>query len=350
MLVVGGGTAGHVIPAKPLIERLRQENVDVLFVGSHSGLEEKLVADLDIAFASITTGKLRRYISFENVVDMFRVLIGIVQSIRVVRRFKPNVVFSKGGYVAFPIVVASWLCGIPVVAHESDMTPGLSNRLSLPFVRTLCVNFSETRVNAKRVVVTGTPMRGSLLHGDRNRGRSILGTSPDDPIVLVVGGSLGAESINRVVRDSLSELQGKFFVVHVCGRGNIEESLMHEPKYRQYEFVDTDWGDLLATADIVVSRAGANSLYELLSLRKPHVLVPLSRKASRGDQIENASMSANQGWSLVIQEEILDSTSLTNSLDQLWGEREYWRQKLDEFPVMDSVALIHTELKNALNA
>ena len=350
VLVVGGGTAGHVIPAKPVIERLMRESISVMFVGTKSGLEKRLIDDLDVIFQSITTGKLRRYLSFENVVDMFRVLTGILQSILIVRRFNPDVVFSKGGYVAFPIVVAAWVCRVPVVAHESDLTPGLANRLCLPFVRTLCVNFTQTRVHAKKVVVTGTPLRASLLKGDAVEGRLLLEVPEGMPLVVVVGGSLGAESINRTIRDSLLKLRDGYFVAHVCGEGKTDSNFLDEPCYRQFEYIDSEWGNVLAAADVVVSRAGANSLYELLALRKPHVLIPLSRKASRGDQIENADMSALQGWSLVIQDDELNSDRMVGAIEQLWGERHEWQRKLSSFDVIDSVGAIYGQLVDTIRA
>ena len=343
IVVTGGGTAGHVIPSVPIIERLLEDGLDVSFIGSDSGLEERLVANLDVTFYSITTGKLRRYFSLENILDVFRVFIGIAQAFTLLRRLKPVVAFSKGGYVAFPVVFAAWLCRIPVVAHESDLTPGLANRLCLPFVKTLCLNFPETKVRSSHVLVTGTAVRANLLNGNADRGRDWLGVSPAQRILVVVGGSTGAQAINSTVRDSIDALCARFFVVHVCGPDQIDASF-EQPNYQQYEFIADEWGDVLAAADLVISRSGANALYELLTLRKLNILIPLSRRASRGDQIENAEMAELRRWSLVVPEETLNRDSLIHAVDFIERDRDYWRANLQSFEVRDSVTLIYEEL------
>ena len=343
VVVTGGGTAGHVVPAIPVIERLLEDDIRISFVGSKSGLEERLLESIRVDFHAITTGKLRRYFSVENLLDFFRVFVGIAQAFNLLRKLKPMVVFSKGGYVAFPVVVGAWLNRIPVVAHESDVTPGLANRLSLPFIRSLCLNFPNKQIRAKRVLMTGTPLREHLMNGDAGRGRVFLGVGSDLPILLVVGGSLGAQSINDAVRDVVTGLTQQFFVVHVCGPGNVLVELSNS-RYRQFEYINEEWGDVLAAADLVVSRAGANALFELLALRKTNLLIPLSRKASRGDQIENAVMAESHGWSLVLWEENLNPASLMAAIEFIQRDPDYWRKNLNEFQVPDSVNLIYEEL------
>ena len=347
VVVTGGGTAGHVIPAKPVIQRLLAQGARVTFIGSKSGLEEQLVADLAVTFRSITTGKLRRYLSFQNVLDLFRVPIGILQAIALVLRIKPDVIFSKGGYVAFPVVVAAWILRKPVVSHESDLTAGLANRLAIPFSHTVCVNFPATRIRARRVVITGTPIRDSLLNGNADLGRKFLKIDHHLPSLLVVGGSLGAEHVNAVVRESLTDLCTGFQVIHVCGPGKLNPQHQNIDGYVQFEYIDEQWGDVLAAADFVISRAGANSLYELLVLRKPHLLIPLPRSASRGDQLENAEMAKNEGWSEVIFEEDLEPQLLCDMVMRLYQNRSNWQQKLSQFERPDSVALIEEVLTKA---
>ena len=347
VVVTGGGTAGHVIPAKPVIQRLIARGTKVTFIGSKSGLEERLVADLAITFQAITTGKLRRYLSFQNFVDLFRVPIGILQAIALVFRIKPDVVFSKGGYVAFPVVVAAWILRKPVVSHESDLTAGLANRLAIPFTHTVCVNFPATRIRARQVMVTGTPIRESLLNGNAERGREFLKVDHHLPVLLVVGGSLGAEQVNAVVREALTDLCTGFKVVHVCGPGKLSTQYQKVDGYAQFEYIDEQWGDVLAAADFVISRAGANSLYELLALRKPHLLIPLPRSASRGDQLENAEMAKKEGWSEVIFEEDLEPQLLCDTVMRMYQNRARWQQKLSGFERPDSVDLIETVLSNA---
>ncbi len=343
IVVTGGGTAGHVIPSIPIIQRLLDDGLEVSFVGSTSGLEELLIEGLDIPFYGITTGKLRRYFSLENLVDAFRVFKGISQAFQLMRRIKPVVVFSKGGYVAFPVVFAAWLNRIPVVAHESDLTPGLANRLCLPFIKSLCLNFPETSVRSRNVLVTGTAVRPDLLNGDAERGRTWLDVPSDSRILVVVGGSLGAAAINAVVRESLARLCEAYFVVHVCGANQIDNTY-DRPNYAQYEYVSEEWGDVLAAADLVISRSGANALYELLALKKINILIPLSRRASRGDQIENATMAERRGWSFVVPEETLSSVSLLNAVEFVERDRDYWLTNLQTFEVRDSVTLIYEEL------
>lgn len=347
MLFTGGGTAGHVIPAIPVMRALRASGVEIGFVGSRSGLEEDLLREEDLQYFGIASGKLRRYFSLENLVDAFRVLLGIFNACVVVARFRPDAVFSKGGFVSFPVVLAAWLWRVPVIAHESDLTPGLANRLALPFIRCLCVNFPVTESSLSgrfkgRIVHTGTPVRPVLLDGDGARGRQWLNIAEGEPILLVTGGSLGADALNTVVREALGELTGEWQVVHVCGPGKL--SAERNERYQQFEYVREQWGDVLAAADLVVSRAGANTLYELLALRKPNLLVPLSQKASRGDQIENADYARELGYSEVIAEEALTSETLVRSVADLRPKLAEITRRLEGFQVPDSVALLAAEI------
>ncbi len=346
VVVTGGGSAGHVVPALPVIERLLELGSEVHFVGSTSGLEERLVAPIGVVYHAIATGKLRRYFSFANLLDALRIPLGVWQAWRLVRRLRPEVVFSKGGFVSFPVVLGAWLNRIPVVAHESDLTPGLANRLAQPFVQSLCVNFAQTAARVRRLVATGTPIRRTLLEGDAERGRSLLGVAADRPVLLVVGGSLGAAKLNETVRAALEELLEHHAVVHICGAGKLEPGL-NKPGYVQREYVDDGWGDIIAAADLVVSRAGANALCEWLALSKPHLLVPLPRTASRGDQIENAAFAERQGWSLVLPEHELSATTLISAIARLAARSGDIRRRLQAFDARASVDLIVDELVRA---
>ncbi|MDE0442173.1 MAG: undecaprenyldiphospho-muramoylpentapeptide beta-N-acetylglucosaminyltransferase [Gammaproteobacteria bacterium] len=345
--ITGGGTAGHVVPGLPVAEALLEAGSSVHFVGSTNGPEGRLVAPLGIPFHGIQAGKLRRYFSFENFVDALRIPLGIVQAWRLLGRIRPAVVFSKGGFVSFPVVVGAWLNGIPVVAHESDLTPGLANRLAQRFTTTLCVNFEGTRTSHARVVVTGTPLRRELLRGNAARGRQRLGIDAERPVLLVVGGSLGAARLNEVLRAALDELLVEYDVVHICGAGKIDESLGALRGYTQREYVSDEWGDIIAAADIVLSRAGANALYEWLALGKPHILVPLPRAASRGDQIENAAYAESRGWSLVLTEDALNSETLVAGVAKLAALSGEFRRRMQAFRRHDSTSLIIDELAKA---
>ncbi len=347
LVVTGGGTAGHVVPALPVMQAFIDRGVQVDFIGSGIELERTLVAPLAVTYHRIAAGKLRRYFSLENLLDAFRVLLGIVQALVLIRRLRPDVVFSKGGFVSFPVVFAAWCWRIPVVAHESDLTPGLANRLALPFVRTLCVNFPATRPPRfpGDVIYTGTPVRPALLDGEADRGRALIGAGGEKPVLVVTGGSLGAEAINSVVRKALPELVRRAVIVHVCGPGRVVP--VELPDYHPFEYVRDEWGDLLAAATAVVSRAGANSLYELLCLRKPNLLIPLSRKASRGDQIENAAWAEAEGFSHVLQEDVLSVETLVAAVDEILAETETESGKIAGFQPPDSVGLIVTAIERA---
>ena len=344
LLVVGGGSAGHVIPALPVIAAMQQAGATVTYVGTHSGLEEELVAKTGVTFHGISAGKLRRYFSWQNFTVVFRIVVGVVQAFILIGRCKPDVVFSKGGFVSFPIAFASWLRRVPVVAHESDLTPGLANRLVLPFVDTLCVSFAQTKVASARtrVVHTGTPLRSAILAGDADRGRQLLGIDDSRPLLIVTGGSLGADALNVAVRNALPELTKRFVVVHVVGPGKL--AAVEVADYLQFEYVDDGWGDMLAAADVVLSRAGANALFELLALRKLNLLVPLSTRASRGDQVANAAYAETHGYSAVLVEDKLNEESLTAALEELLLNSQKYNDALATFAVPDATAAITAEL------
>lgn len=323
VLFTGGGSAGHVVPSLPLIGHFAAAGSKISYVGSAEGPERGLVAPLGVPFYAIRSGKLRRYWSWRNVADLWWILVGILQAIVLIGRLRPSIVFSKGGYAAFPVVVGAWVWRVPIVAHESDLTPGLANRLSLPFVAAVCTTFELTEfpVRTRPVIHTGTPLRPEILNGDAARGRALFAIGADRPLVIVFGGSLGAEVLNRVVREALDRLLAFATVVHVCGPKRTDPTMANREGYHQFEYVGSDWGDMLAAADVVISRAGANSLYELVALRKPHLLVPLPRSASRGDQISNAAYAKSHGWSRVVAEEELNAARLEADVRAIYSER-----------------------------
>ncbi|MDP3560217.1 MAG: undecaprenyldiphospho-muramoylpentapeptide beta-N-acetylglucosaminyltransferase [Legionellaceae bacterium] len=319
IVFTGGGTAGHVTPNLAIIEALRDTNCFLHYIGSYSGIERDLLAAVPIPYHPIHTGKLRRYFSIKTLAAPFLVLAGMVQAFVLLGKCRATMVFSKGGFVAFPVVFAAWLRGIPVIAHESDMTPGLANRMSYPFVRTLCVNFEPTRTyfkNASKVICTGSPVRLFLLQGHSDSAYHKYALSMDKPCILIIGGSLGAQKLNRVVREALPGILSHAHVLHICGPGKVDPECKH-PGYVQIEYAHEELGDIFAASSLVISRAGANAVYELLLLRKPHIFVPLSGKNSRGDQIDNAAYFEKQGISYVITDEHLNEDSLLEGLDNL---------------------------------
>ena len=333
----GGGTAGHVLPVEPLIRRFHALDWETHFIGSKSGLESGLLAELPVACHEITCGKLRRYFSLENLVDALRVPVGIMQAWRILRRIRPRLVFSKGGYVSFPVVAAAWLLRIPVAVHESDRSAGLANRMAFPFARLVCTSFEHTEVKTKaRVEWTGMPLRQSLFDGNADAGRTLCGAPPDKPLVVVVGGSLGSAKLNRAVREAPFELTRSAHLVHICGQGQVDHSYDNLDGYQQFAYLKAPWGDVLAAADLVVSRAGATMLNELFALGIPSLLVPLGRAASRGEQIENARYAESQGFARVLSEEALSGDALAREIGAMLAHLEQWKSRLAAFARADA--------------
>ena len=299
IVLTGGGTAGHVTPNIALIPRLKELGYEISYIGSLDGIEKKLIEELNIPYYGIASGKLRRYFDLKNFSDPFKVLKGYAQSRKLLKKLKPDVIFSKGGFVTVPVVVAAKSCKIPAIIHESDMTPGLANKLAIPSATKVCCNFPETlkHLPEEKAVLTGTPIRQELLSGDKLEALKFCGFTANKPVIMIIGGSLGAAAVNDSMRKILPELLKDFQVVHLCGKGKLDESLQNTEGYIQFEYIKKELADLFALADIVVSRAGANAICELLALQKPNLLIPLSAKASRGDQILNARSFEKQGYS-----------------------------------------------------
>lgn len=350
VLFTGGGTAGHVTPNIALLEAAIGKNWEVAYVGSAAGIEREMIGALGIPYYPVASGKLRRYFSWQNFFDPFFILWGMLQSVVLCLRLRPDAVFSKGGFVSVPLVVAAWLLRVPVISHESDVTPGLANRLTYPFCRKICVTFEATvrYLPGGKVNVTGTPVRRSLVAGDAAAGLEFLGFSGEKPVLLVFGGSLGAATINNQARRALPVLLQAFDVVHVVGNGNLETSI-EQPgyvnHYVQKEFIGEQFGHVLAAAAVVVSRAGANSLYELLMTRKPHLLIPLGKAASRGDQLDNARVFADLGFSRVLYEEALTGNDKSDdvfveAVKDVLVHSEEITARLQSFEIKDSVNLI----------
>lgn len=313
IVFTGGGTAGHVTPNLALIEVLQHDGWQIDYIGSKDGVEKGMISALNIPYHAVSSGKLRRYFSWKNFLDPLKIFLGIAQAYRLLRKLKADVVFSKGGFVAFPVVVAAWLNRIPVIAHESDMSPGLANRLSFPFVDKICVTFAAAKKHFKKqekVEVTGTPIRQQLFNGSKEKGLALCGFKNDKPCLLVMGGSQGSAMLNDSLRKALADLCQHYQVIHLCGKGKLDRELLNKINYCQLEYASDELADLFAASDLVVSRAGANALYEILALGKPHVLVPLSAKVSRGDQVQNAIYFKQQGISNVIVEETLTPETL----------------------------------------
>lgn len=323
LLLTGGGTAGHVTPNIAMLPLLKEEGYDISYIGSYNGIEKTLITEQGIPYYGIATGKLRRYFDVKNLTDPFRVIKGCFEARRLIRQLKPDVVFSKGGFVSVPVVLAAHREHIPVIIHESDMTPGLANKICIPYASKVCCNFPETvsMIPDNKGVLTGTPIRAELSQGNRQAGLDLCHFTSSKPVIMVIGGSLGALHVNEAVRSILPNLLERFQVVHLCGKGKVDESFYSTTGYYQFEYIDKELKDLFAAADIVISRAGANAIFELLSLSKPNLLIPLPAGASRGDQILNAESFRKQGFSMVLSEEELSDESLYLAICNLYEHR-----------------------------
>lgn len=342
IVLTGGGTAGHVTPNIALIPRLTALGYEISYIGSFDGIEKKLIEDYKIPYYGISTGKFRRYFDLKNLTDPFRVMKGVSDAKKILQDIDPDIVFSKGGFVSVPVVRAAHSLHIPIISHESDITPGLANKLCVPMADLICCNFPETLndLPKKKAVLTGTPIREELKHGDRNAALAFTGLSGKRPVIMVIGGSLGATPINNSVRAALPELLKDFDVIHLCGKGKLDESLNGTEGYRQYEYIKKELPDLFALADLVISRAGANAICEISTLHKTNLLIPLSAKASRGDQILNAQSFKRQGFSRVIQEEELSTPSLTNAVKELYDHRQSYIDAMEKSEHTDSISTV----------
>ncbi len=351
IVLTGGGTAGHVTPNMALIPELKELGYEICYIGSHTGIEKKLIEDFGIPYYSISTGKLRRYFDPKNFSDPFRVMKGFVEARTLLKRLQPDVVFSKGGFVSVPVIRAAASLKIPCILHESDMTPGLANKLSFSSAKTICCNFPETLelLPADKAVLTGTPIRKELLTGSKEAGKKFCGFTDDKPVIMVTGGSLGAQSINETIRFALPRLLPHFNVVHLCGKDKMDNLKLNVEGYKQFEYVKNEMKDIFAMADVVVSRAGANAICELAALRKPNVLIPLSAKSSRGDQIINAKSFEQQGFSLVIDNEELDEDILVESIFDVYVNREKYIQNMSASNQQGATKTILNIIEKAVN-
>ena len=342
IVLTGGGTAGHVTPNIALLPKLREEGYEVAYIGSYDGIEKKLIGDFDIPYTGISTGKFRRYLDVKNFTDPFRVIKGYSEAKKILKEIKPDVVFSKGGFVSVPVVRAAAALKIPCIIHESDMTPGLSNKLCIPVAEKVCCNFPETMkmLPEGKAVLTGSPIREELTKGNKLAGLKLCGFTANKPVIMVTGGSLGAANVNKAVREALPRLLEDFQVVHLCGKDKVDNLLLNTPGYKQFEYIKSEMKDLFAMADLVISRAGANAICELLALKKPNILIPLPAASSRGDQILNAKSFEAQGFSIVINEDDLTTDLLVDKVHELYFSKQAYHDAMGRSGQMDSIKTI----------
>ncbi|MCQ2453265.1 MAG: undecaprenyldiphospho-muramoylpentapeptide beta-N-acetylglucosaminyltransferase [Clostridia bacterium] len=337
IVLTGGGTAGHVSPNLALLPHLLEKGYDVHYIGTENGIEHSMIGSLpQVTYHVVKSGKLRRYFDWKNFTDPFRVLAGAFQSAHLMRKLKPDVVFSKGGFVSVPVVFGAWLHRIPVLCHESDLTPGLANRICSKFARKVCTTFPEcAEALGSKGIFTGTPLRPELFSGSREKGLAMAGFDGSKPVLLMMGGSLGAQSVNKALRAALPELLKEMNVFHICGKGNLDDSLQHLTGYYQREFLSAELPDALACADYILSRAGSNALCEFQALGRPMLLIPYPKGASRGDQILNAHSYEKRGLARVLLQENMTAESLTAAIHSMMQDGDTLTAALKAAPPAD---------------
>ncbi len=344
VVLTGGGSAGHVTPNLALITELQKE-VAFFYIGSKTGIEKELIAKTEVPYFSISSGKLRRYIDLENVRDIFRVMKGVIDARRILKQIKPDLLFSKGGFVSVPVIIAAKMLKIPAFIHESDLTPGLANKIAQRFAEKVFTSFEEAKAYFPRekVFAIGSPIRPEIFNGDKNTALKLLHFSSVKPIITVMGGSLGAKKINEQVRKELPNLLGNYQVVHICGKGQVDESLLGKAGYKQFEYIHEELPHILAATHCVITRGGSNALFEFLALNMPMLIIPLSKKQSRGDQLLNAESFAQKGFAKVIEEEAIGS--LLQTLRQMELDRAEMIASMSKSPLTNGLKVIVNEIR-----
>lgn len=341
VVLTGGGTAGHVTPNLAVIPKLWQLGFHTEYIGTKNGMEREIIDRTKVPYHVISAGKLRRYFSLKNFIDPVKIFAGCLKARRILKRLKPTAVFSKGGFVGVPVVFAAHSLKIPVVLHESDYTPGLANRLCIPRAKTVCVAFESTlsHIPGGKGVYTGLPIRESLLSGDKQNGLAICGFSGKKPVLLIMGGSLGAQALNEVLDAIMSGLTRTYDVIHIRGKQNMA-ACCAPSGCRPFGYVDDELADLYAAADIMLSRAGATAVFEILALSLPALLVPLPKAQSRGDQIQNAHYFEEKGFAHVLRQENLNERTLREAIDSLYAQKDTLRERMRRENAADAAAVV----------
>ena len=343
IVLTGGGSTGHVAVNLALIPYLLERGWEVYYIGSKEGIEVSLINEFnEVTYFPISTGKLRRYMDIKNIKDPFHIMKGFMQSRKIMKEIQPSIIFSKGGFVSVPVILAGASRKIPIISHESDITPGLANKLSLPFVQKICYTFPEAKnhIPADKAFFLGPIVRNELRHGDANIGMKMCQFTSRKPGLLVMGGSQGSEAVNQAVRSNLDILVKTFNVIHLCGKGKVDSSI-HVNGYAQFEYINQGLADILAITDIAVSRAGSNSIFEFLCLKIPMISIPLSKQASRGDQLLNAESFKKQGFAHVIEEEALTVNRLSETVEAVFKNKQTIIKKMDRFQSEDGLQRLY---------
>ncbi|MCK0473051.1 undecaprenyldiphospho-muramoylpentapeptide beta-N-acetylglucosaminyltransferase [Halalkalibacter sp. APA_J-10(15)] len=352
VVFTGGGSAGHVTPNIAIIKEINNQDWEINYIGSKSGIEKDLITKLNIPYHPINSGKLRRYVDFENVIDIFRVFRGCKEARSILKKIKPDLVFSKGGFVTVPVIVAAKTLKIPVFIHESDITPGLANKISKRFATKIFTTFAETKqfFPEHKTKVVGSPIRREILNGSIKIGKRYLGFNDFKPVLTIMGGSLGAKKINDLIRDNLDLLLQNYQIVHLCGKNNIDKSLIHLNNYKQFEYVNEELSDILAATDFVITRGGSNAIFEFLALRIPMIIIPLGLEQSRGDQILNAKSFEEKGYSITVNEQDLSADKLQESLAYLLKNKHKIRENMRTASQFNAISILVKEMTDIIQS
>jgi len=334
IVFTGGGTGGHVFPGIAVVEKLISgkdgSDFKIIWIGSNSGMEKDILSRYNIRFISIPAGKLRRYFSILNFFDIFKIIGGFFVSFFLLKRLKADLLFSKGGFVTVPPVLAAKILGIPVISHESDLDSGLATRINGRFSGKMLFAYKETldnwekRFSKQIALVTGNPVRKEIFEGRKIRGRVLFNIPEDKKVILVLGGSQGAREVNHLIESILDDLTESFFVIHQMGELLYKKS--DKKNYITASLFKEDFPDILAAADLVISRAGAGTLWENGVTGKPSILIPLGSVSSRGDQIRNADFFEKHGAAIVLKDEKLNSSTLLVEINNLLGNKSVYNE------------------------
>ena len=349
IVLTGGGTAGHVIPNIALLPLLKKEGFEIHYIGSKHGIEKKLLARRrNVAYHEIPSGKLRRYFSLQNLFDPFKIIFAFFKALSIIKETDPCVCFSKGGFVAVPVVLACAARKVPVVLHESDMSPGLANKICRPYCKVMCTTFPEAaKLAGEKGLATGSPVRPEITAGDGTRGMIMCGFEPGRPTLLIMGGSSGAAALNEAVDNILDKLIEKYQIIHIRGEGNLKPALEVKAGYRQFGYVGDELPNLMAAADLVLTRAGANAIFEFAALFKPMLLVPLPMSSSRGDQIKNAEYFKNKGWANILLQEDMTGESLPAALAETYKYRDKYASALQKSDLQNGLYKLFEQIMKA---
>ncbi|MBS4189692.1 undecaprenyldiphospho-muramoylpentapeptide beta-N-acetylglucosaminyltransferase [Bacillus sp. FJAT-49705] len=346
IIFTGGGSAGHVTPNIAVMNELDKRKWNISYIGSKNGIEKELILKMNIPYYEISSGKLRRYLDFENVKDVFRVGIGFMEARSILKRLKPDLVFSKGGFVSVPVIMAASSLKIPIFIHESDMTPGLANKISQRFATKIFTSFEEAVAffPQKKAVAIGSPIRRDIFNGSSIKGKAYLGFNDERPILTIMGGSLGAKKINDTVRLSIDALTKKYQIVHLCGKGHLDEGLSTKNNYKQFEYIHEELPDILAATNLIITRGGSNAIFEFLALQIPMLIIPLTKKQSRGDQLLNAKSFNGKGYAITLEEENLTGHSLIQALGFIEQNKLNMIKKMKDSSMEDALTVLVKEI------